>query len=170
MRLMWTAINTAHHYNVYRSNDNEEYEKIDEVGGGTCNPVIYFDDMLEQQEFSYYYRVTAFYSNEDETCESKPALSLDNPENNYVHVTTVSVDENSIMAQVYPNPTNGMLNINAAGLQHITITNLMGQTVYDQDVDNDIVVVDMGQIGNGIFVISIGTANGTSLKKVSVTR
>lgn len=172
VRLMWTNINTAHHYNVYRSEDNieEHYEKIDEVGGGTCNPVTYFDDMSEQQEFSYYYRVTAFYSDGDETCESKPALSLDNPENNYVYVTTVSVDENSIMAQVYPNPTNGMLNISAVGLQHITITNLMGQIVYDQDVDNDFVVVDMGQIGNGIYVINIGTANGTSMKKVSVTR
>ncbi len=171
-RLMWTAVNSAHHYNVYRSEDNveEHYEKIGEVGGGTCNPVTYLDDLSEQQEISYYYRVTAFYSDGDETCESKPALALDNPENNYVYITTMSVDENSITAQIYPNPTNGMLNISAVGLQNITITNLMGQTIYSQNVDNNFVVVDMSLIGNGIYVISIGTANGTSLKKVSVVR
>lgn len=170
--LTWTATNSANRYFVYRSVDNENYERIAEVEPGTCAMMDYFDDMAGYQQASFYYRVTAFYDNGDETCESEPAHALYEPENDYVYVYFIieAVEENDAEANVYPNPTNGLLHINANGLQHITITNLMGQIVYNQNADADSITIDMNQFGNGVYMVRIETANGASLQKVNVMK
>lgn len=169
--LSWTVGSAvANRYFVYRSSDNENYEKIAEVEPGNCGMMEYFDDLSGESDITYYYKVTAYYIEGDETCESEPAKALDNPDNDYVSVVITDVNENGNAAQVYPNPTNGLLNINANGLQHITITNLLGQIVYDQNADADFITIDMNQYGNGVYMIRIETANGTSLKKVNVMK
>lgn len=169
--LSWTVgPDVANRYFVYRSSDNENYEKIAEVEPGNCGMMEYFDDLSDESDITYYYKVTAYYIEGDETCESEPAKALDNPENDYISVVITDVNENSETAQVYPNPTNGWLNINANGLQHITITNLMGQIVYNQNVAADSIAIDMNQFGNGVYMLRIETANGTSLQKVNVMK
>ena len=71
---------------------------------------------------------------------------------------------------VYPNPTNGVLNINAAGMKRVVVMNMLGQVVYDAPADTEAVSLDLSQYGAGMYLIRIDTENGTVVKKVSVTK
>ena len=85
-------------------------------------------------------------------------------------VEPLSVEENMIVIAFYPNPTSGDLHINATAMTHISIVNAMGQVVYDMDVNADETVIDMAKFESGVYMVSIVTENGTSVKRVTVTK
>ncbi len=68
---------------------------------------------------------------------------------------------------VYPNPTTGLVNIEAEGMQHITIMNTLGQMIYDVEA-NGSTTLDLGQYGTGIYMIRLTTKDGVIVKRVSV--
>lgn len=83
----------------------------------------------------------------------------------------VSIAENTADgAMIYPNPTNGDLNINVDGMNHVSVINTLGQVVYDKDVDSNDEVVDMSQYKSGIYIIRIATDNDVIVRQVSVKR
>lgn len=85
--------------------------------------------------------------------------------------TIVSVEENNIdKAIIYPNPTSGNININAATMTHICITNALGQVVYDKDADSDNKVIDMTQYEAGVYFVSIVTDAGNIVKRITITK
>ena len=71
--------------------------------------------------------------------------------------------------QVYPNPTNGLLNVNGNGTMCITVSNMLGQKLLETTADNA-ATIDMSQYGQGIYMLSIETANGVTVQKVSVRK
>ena len=71
---------------------------------------------------------------------------------------------------VYPNPTKGNIIIEAENLKHITISNMLGQIVYEGNASGDVFKYDFGGNGAGLYLIKIETANGLAVKKVSVAR
>ena len=82
-----------------------------------------------------------------------------------------SVDENnSVEVAVYPNPTNGLVKIEAESIKHITISNMLGQVVFDGKVGGDAFEYDFSGQKAGIYLVRIETASGVAVKKVSVTR
>lgn len=82
-----------------------------------------------------------------------------------------SVDENnSIEVAVYPNPTNGLVKIEAESIKHISISNMLGQVVFDGKVVGDAFEYDFSGQKTGIYLVRIETASGVAVKKVSVTR
>lgn len=82
-----------------------------------------------------------------------------------------SVDENnSIEVGVYPNPTNGLVKIEAESIKHITFSNMLGQVVFDGKVDGDAFEYDFSGQKTGVYLVRIETASGVAVKKVSVTR
>ena len=79
----------------------------------------------------------------------------------------VSVEENmSDKAEIYPNPVCDKLNITIDGIQRITITNSIGQVVYDRTVSSDNEVVDMTRFEAGVYMIRISTENGVITEKI----
>ncbi len=78
---------------------------------------------------------------------------------------TFDVSENSINAKLYPNPTSGDINIEVPGMQHITITNTLGQNIVDMELDADTSSIDMAQFGTGMYLIRIQTSNGSCTKR-----
>ena len=68
---------------------------------------------------------------------------------------------------IYPNPTNGNLNINAEAMRRVTIVNALGQVVYDQEVVGDNTIIDMAQYQIGVYMVRITTDNGVAVKRVS---
>ncbi len=76
----------------------------------------------------------------------------------------------SIEANVYPNPTNGQLKIEAEGIKHVTVSNALGQVIYEGKTEGDVFEYDFSHHGEGIYLIRIETANGVAVKKVTVTR
>lgn len=82
----------------------------------------------------------------------------------------VSVNENDggdVM--IYPNPTNGNMNVNIDGMRRICIANTLGQIVYDRKVDSSNEVVDMKQFEAGVYMIRVETEYGIVVRRVSVT-
>ncbi len=83
---------------------------------------------------------------------------------------STDINEQGISAKIYPNPTHDIVNIEAESLQRLTITNALGQILYDVEVDSDKAQVDMSQFGTGIFLIRIYTENGIIAKRINVIR
>ena len=82
-----------------------------------------------------------------------------------------AVDENSgIEVSVYPNPTNGQLKIEAEGIKHVTVSNTLGQVIYEGKTEGDVFEYDFGKHEAGVYLVRIETANGVAVKKVTVTR
>ena len=83
---------------------------------------------------------------------------------------STGVNEYGIHANIFPNPTNGNVTIEADGVQRLTVVNEMGQVVYDAEVNDSTTTLNMSQFGVGVFMIRIYAENGMSVKRVSVIR
>ena len=106
VHIWWANTRTWHgkieKYNVYRSNDNVNYALIGEVPTGRDNLYEYFDTPVAGG--TYYYQVTAVYS---DGCESDPAISGENPDQNFLMFGITGIGENSADVNLFPNPTKG---------------------------------------------------------------
>ena len=135
------------------------------VEGGDQTYYEWYDD--EVSIGTYYYQVTAVYEN---GCESEPAPAFDNPTVDYVEVYVDAIGENTANVAIYPNPTNGNVKIEAEGMNHITVVSVLGQMVYDADVNADELELNMAQFNTGVYVVRIVTENGISTQRVTVVR
>ena len=157
--ISWEKVAAPQSYKIYRSVDNENYVEIADVKS-TENQ--YFDDNYINGV--YYYQVTAY--NED--CESMPAVTSDK-ESDYVVVEVVSVDENTISALIYPNPAVEQMNICLEGMTNISVYNMMGQKIIDEDVDADIYVMKADLLGQGVYMLKITSRKGVVTRKISIS-
>ena len=157
-----TASETAR-YQIYRSFDGSNYNMI---GWADGDAVSYNDNDI--QAITCYYKVTAVNTMPgNETCESAPAMAADGI-HDYVTVITDGVNELNADTKVYPNPTNGQVNIEVEGMNRVTVTNALGQTVFDAPTDGSQMVLDLSQYGTGIYLLRIGCENGVCVKRVLV--
>lgn len=154
--LTWNCDYSPSKFKIYRSNDGDEYVEIGNVTGDVHE---YFDAVANG---TYYYKVTAYSS----ACESNYALTSGNID--YVVVMVAAVAENSINARIYPNPTNGNLRIEAQDLNTVEVYNLVGQKVYEENINGDECVINMKEFGSGIYMVKIQALNGSTTQKISV--
>ena len=89
---------------------------------------------------------------------------------NYIENNVGINEQKGITVSVYPNPTNNQVKIEAEDLRHITISNLLGQTIYEGNASGDTFEYDFGKHDSGLYLIKIETANGMVAKKISVVR
>ena len=146
-------------YNIYRSTDNVDYALIANVPGDVTE---YFD---APGAGTYYYQVTAVYA---DGCESEPAVSGTNPDQNYVMVGVTGIGENVDNVNLFPNPTKGNVTIQAMNMHRITVVSVLGQVVYDTEVDQDEVILNMSQFNTGMYMVRVYTDNGVTVKRVTV--
>ena len=154
--ISWNCTYDPQKYKVYRSNDGIEYQEIATVENTEHQ---YFD---ASSNGTFYYQVTAYNS----YCESTPAMTSDDKD--FIMVNVLSVEENSINARIYPNPTNGVVRIEAESINNVSVFNVVGQKVLEQNVNENQYVIDMKQFGNGVYMIRIETADGSMKQKISV--
>jgi len=154
--LTWSYDVDPHSFKVYRSEDGVNYSLL-----ATVDKTLreYFD---VTSAGDYYYKVTAFRS----YCESTPAWVNDNLD--YIHIAVTSIDENDGSCNVYPNPANAMLCVEAEGLKQIAIFNVMGQMVHQQQCCEDGVVVNTSDLTSGVYTVRIKAANGTVTRRFAV--
>ena len=151
-------------YNVYRSTEaNGNYVQIGEVAEAGQTLYEYFD--TPDVAGMYYYQVTAVYS---DGCESAPALAADDPTHNYVSASVDAIGENSDNVALYPNPTKGNVTIEANGMSRITVVSVLGQVVYDTELNADVYTLNMSQFNAGMYMVRIHTENGVTVKRVTV--
>jgi len=150
------------YYNVYRSEDNVDYTLIGTVPANEDNFYEYFD---APGSGTYYYQVTAVYS---DGCESDPAVSAENPSQNYVVVGVTGIDENNDNVALFPNPTKGNVTIQAEGMNRITVVSVLGQVVFDTELSADEYTMNMAQFNAGMYLVRVYTENGMAVKRVTV--
>ena len=83
---------------------------------------------------------------------------------------STDVNEYGIHANLYPNPTNGNVTIEADGMQRLTVVNELGQVVYDTEVNDSTAILNMSQFGAGIYMVRIYGETGMNVKRVTVVR
>lgn len=112
---------------------------------------------------------------EDETVVSNDAVYTFTVEND-THLTAivrpntgVSESLNEIV-DVYPNPTSGQMKVEAENIRHITISNMLGQIIYDGKASGNEFAYDFSGYEAGVYIIRIETTSGVATKRVVVTR
>ena len=80
----------------------------------------------------------------------------------------VEIVDNS-SCTIYPNPTNGVVNIKGEGMMNISITNVLGQKVMETTA-TDNAVIDLSNCESGIYMVRIESENGTMTQKVNVRK
>ena len=150
--LHWQQATMASSYNIYR--DGEP------IARGVTGTVFIDHDSLTSQVYQYY--VTGC----TDFIES-------NPSNQAIVDWTTDIHEGTktIGLQVYPNPTNGILTIEASvetASQPATcrIFNLMGQEVMRQSLDADKTNIDVSGLPDGAYFVNVATPNGTETYKI----
>lgn len=83
---------------------------------------------------------------------------------------TLLEESYSIEANIYPNPTNGLVKIEAENIRQICISNMLGQVIYNSNTSNNKFEYDFDQHGEGLYLIRIETANGIITKRIAVTQ
>ena len=81
---------------------------------------------------------------------------------------TEGIGENSIAANVYPNPTQGEITLEGDGLNHVRIVNAYGQTVYNAKVEGEQVRIDLSNVAKGIYMMHIEAEGGQTVRKIVV--
>ena len=123
-----------------------------------------FDFGPMTEAFDYKFQVKAVYAE----CESEFALTATGED--FLRYFNTSVADLTINCQIYPNPTNGSVMIEAKDMKSVTVTNLVGQQVYAIACEDDALNLDLSQQQSGIYFVKIVTAYGETTKRVSVMK
>ena len=87
--------------------------------------------------------------------------------NDCEHTNVVEVSASNV--RLYPNPTNGILNIEGNGVMTISVMNILGQKVLEITA-NDNTTIDLSGFGEGIYMVRIETENRIKTEKVNVIK
>ena len=123
-----------------------------------------FDFGPMTEAFDYKFQVKAVYAE----CESEFALTATGED--FLRYFNTSVADLTINCQIYPNPTNGSVMIEAKDMKSVTVTNLVGQQVYAIACEGDALNLDLSQQQPGIYFVKIVTAYGETTQRVSVMK
>lgn len=80
-------------------------------------------------------------------------------------LVSISKNEKNCNISVYPNPTDGIVTIEANNIISTNVTSLAGVTVMNQ---NDSPKIDMSNLPDGIYFLSIITKNGVFTERIMV--
>ena len=162
------------HYNLYRSYDNADYQKIAEVPSIEGQQFYQYRDVLVYETHNrFYYKLTAVYlSDENEECESDFAASLSHPDRDYVVVDDAwELPENQLEnLDIYPNPTDGLLVVEAPKLRQVSVFNALGQVMLNKAICGDMVQLDLSSFENGLYWIKVMTQNGAMVRSFVISR
>ena len=81
---------------------------------------------------------------------------------------TAVLEVGDMVSAVYPNPTKGMVKIEAEGLKTICVFNMTGAKVLETFVSSNAYEYDFTHQGSGVYLIKIETTKGVETKRVTV--
>jgi hypothetical protein len=79
--------------------------------------------------------------------------------------------QNSDLFKIYPNPTNGLLNINIAnyvGELQIKVYDINGREVFNENHFNNSNVINLGKLSNGIYILKLQGENINYSEKIII--
>ena len=87
---------------------------------------------------------------------------------NIVEDCTAVSENGDNRISVYPNPTHGMVRIEAEGIINLCIFNILGEKVFESVVSGDALEFDFSGYNSGVYLIRMETAKGVETKLVTV--
>ena len=84
--------------------------------------------------------------------------------------TWVDETNNDNAIAVFPNPTQNVVRIEAENLRHISVFNMIGQQIYNNQANGNEFEFDFSEHEAGIYLIRIETASGIVTKRVVVAK
>jgi hypothetical protein len=89
-----------------------------------------------------------------------------------INACLFGVDDNDyITAHVYPNPTTGLLTVEAEGIESIRLTNMMGQVLDWREYNrSNVIVLNLNGFVPSVYLLEINTINGMVKRKVALSR
>ena len=152
-------------YFLYRKEGADgEYHRIKVLN---ASATTHTDNAL-YEEGEYYYRLYAYYRDLD--CTSAPANRHYHPNEFelHVHVSPTGIGEDEFSVKVYPNPTKGLVNVEAEGMTGVEVYNTLGQRVLQKEVVGNQTVLDLQDAASGLYLLRVETENGTLSSTISV--
>ena len=169
IKLSWTRPEVSaglSGYYLYRKFGEEgTYEKIKQLG---ASATVYTDNTANVQG-DYYYRLYAYYGGID--CTSAPASLKDDPTKFYlkVYYSPTEVDENQASAlKLYPNPAQQSLSLEAEGMTHMEVYDVLGQLVYQQETESNNLTLNVSDWTEGLYFVKVQTQSGWFIRRVSI--
>lgn len=153
-------------YYIFRRTDDTDWTRVKLAGPNTTN---YSDNSSLIDGTWYYYKVQAYYKEID--CFSAPAKNKYNDLEYYVKVlySVDGVNENQVEnVNIYPNPVNDNLTIDAKGIRNITIINLVGQKVFESSLYTDKAILNMNDFESGMYIIRVVADEYEITRRISV--
>ena len=154
------------YYLFRKTGENGEYERIKLLGP---NATSYKDNSLNS-EGDYYYRLYAYYGEWD--CTSSPANRHYYPNVFELHVyySPTGVGENEALVKVYPNPTKGVVLVEADGMIQVSAYNTIGQCVLQKNVKGRQTSLDLQRFASGLYLLRVKTTEGEVARRITVER
>ena len=80
---------------------------------------------------------------------------------------TLGVDQNEALdVVVYPNPSEGVFNIQGQDIRKIEVFNAYGQVVVSKEIKNDCLQIDLSPYPSGVFMLRVITDKGMAKKQI----
>ena len=169
IKLMWdrpeASDGLSGYYLFRRQGEEGDYERIKLLGASATSCT----DNTATQEGFYYYRLYAYYRAID--CTSAPATSRDNPNQFYlkVYYSLDDVEEQeTAMVNVYPNPADQSIKVEAEDMTHVAVYNMLGQQMYATDCNGNVLNVNVSYWSEGIYMMKVQTKAGVLSRRVSI--
>lgn len=145
MLLEWDAALNAETYNVYCNGEKVAAEIADN----------YFTASLDGENTAFTFHVTGVKNGVESSASNK------------VYHGNVGVGENSIVdLQVYPNPTDGKVIVEANGLVSVAVYDVLGQEVMQAYAADNAVTLNLSGLQSGVYFVKANTATGNSIQKI----
>jgi hypothetical protein len=73
---------------------------------------------------------------------------------------------------VYPNPSNGMVNVDLGRITKsiVTVYNVIGAEVLAKEFNTQVASVDLGSFNAGVYFVKVATDNGQVTKQITITK
>jgi hypothetical protein len=152
-----------HHFKVLRSTGVYKGEElIAEILYDGNNSYEYFDNTYDLIQGEWVvYSVNCVYVRGEEQCESE---WWD------VGLWITDIEENTDESiNVYPNPTNGLLNVSGNGMMLITVSNMLGQKLLEINAEEN-ATLDLSRYESGMYLVRVESANGVTVQKVNIRK
>ena len=88
---------------------------------------------------------------------------------NYYVTDPAGIDEQTAgNVAVWPNPTKGIVKIEAENIQNISIFNILGEIILETSASGDAFEYDFSKHEAGLYFIKVETAQGVNTEQVTV--
>ena len=141
--LQWEPAMLAESYNVYRNNEM--------IAEGLTE--LQYDCAADGEPA--YYQVTGVLNG----VESSPSCKA-----YYANYAVNETTPNGLT--LYPNPTTGLVLVQADGIREAKVYSVTGQQVFNSKVEGDTFTLDLSDLKPGVYFLSIRTDRGEQIQKV----